>query len=388
MSDELMQNPSLTSIADALPGLQEPVEGLLEDWREMALKASGRHSAAYDRYENLDSFYGVGSTVLTALVGSTIFVTLQKTASEAIRIIAGLVAAVAAIASGVQTAAKYGQRAERYRQASRHYATVSASSSNARLRRGPCADLLAGSIGRTDPEDLISRTVGGYSRRGVADCRGRIDRLGGATWRLCSAASTGRWRDRDAEEEAVSVLVTGSAIRGLPVVTIAGGEDVAEVRDVIYSPEAGRVVGLTLNKRGFLAGRRREVLSAETIRAIGRDAVMIDDESSLIMAESSPADLGTPPSGRDVTGDEVLTEGGASLGQVRDIVVLVGSNGAVVGYEIDTTTGGIGYIPVPSQLAVSGSALVVPDTTRQFIEDDLAGLGAAVDESRSKLGLP
>ncbi len=90
----------------------------------MALKASGRHSAACDKYERLDSFYGVGSTVLTAIVGSTIFVTLQKTASEAIRIIAGLVAAIAAVASGIQTAAKYGQLAERYRQASRHYATV------------------------------------------------------------------------------------------------------------------------------------------------------------------------------------------------------------------------------------------------------------------------
>lgn len=108
----------------------------------------------------------------------------------------------------------------------------------------------------------------------------------------------------------MSVLLTGSAIRGLPVVTIAGGEDVAEVRDVIYSPEAGRVVGLTLNKRGFLAGRCREVLSAETIHAIGRDAVMIDDETSLILPENSPADLGTPPSGRDVTGNEVLTEAG------------------------------------------------------------------------------
>ena len=90
----------------------------------MALKASGRHSAACDKYERLDSFYGVGSTVLTAVVGSTIFVTLQKTASEAIRVIAGLVAAVAAVASGIQTAAKYGQLAERYRQSSRHYATV------------------------------------------------------------------------------------------------------------------------------------------------------------------------------------------------------------------------------------------------------------------------
>ena len=118
------------------------------------------------------------------------------------------------------------------------------------------------------------------------------------------------------------LLVTGSAIRGLPVVTIGGGEDVAEVRDVIYSPEAGQAVGLTLNKRGFLAGRSREVLPAETIHAIGRDAVMIDDETGLILPEDAPADVGGPPSGRDVTGDDVLTEQGTSLGKVRDVVVL------------------------------------------------------------------
>lgn len=124
MSDSPEQNPPPASGADVLPGLQDAVNRLLDDWRKMALKASGRHSAACDRYEHLDSIYGVGSTALTAVVGSTIFVTLQTSASEAIRIIFGLVAAVAAVASGIQTAAKYGQRAERYRQASRHYATV------------------------------------------------------------------------------------------------------------------------------------------------------------------------------------------------------------------------------------------------------------------------
>lgn len=85
----------------------------------------------------------------------------------------------------------------------------------------------------------------------------------------------------------MTVLLTGLSISGLPVVTIRTGEDVAEVRDVIYSPEAGRVVGLTLNKRGFLAGRRREVLSDETIYAIGREAVMVNDESSLVLPENS-----------------------------------------------------------------------------------------------------
>ena len=185
----------------------------------------------------------------------------------------------------------------------------------------------------------------------------------------------------------MKLLVTGSAIRGLPVVTIDSGEDVAEVRDLIYSPEAGRVMGLTLNKRGFFAGRRREVLAAETIHAIGRDAVMVDDENSLVAPEDAPSEVGAPPSGRDVLGNEVLTERGASLGKVKDVVVLVGTNGEVVGYEIDTAAGGTAYIPLPSQLAVSGSALVVPDATQEFVRDDLVGLGAAVDEFRARLGI-
>ncbi len=159
------------------------------------------------------------------------------------------------------------------------------------------------------------------------------------------------------------------------------------MRDVVYKPEARRAVGLTLNKRGFLAGRRRELLSAQTIHAIGTDAVMVEDESSLVTPEDSPAELGTPPAGRDVTGNEVLTESGASLGRVRDVVVLVGSVGEVVGYELDTASGGVGYIPLAAQLAVSGSTLVVPDATQEFIAHDLVGLGAAVDEFRSKLGI-
>jgi hypothetical protein len=84
----------------------------------------------------------------------------------------------------------------------------------------------------------------------------------------------------------------------------------------------------------------------------------------------------------------VLTEGGRSLGVVRDLALLVGSAGEVVGYQIEKPGGGHGYIPLPAQLAVSGTALVVPDITEEFIRDDLVGLGAAVDDFRARLGLP
>jgi uncharacterized protein YrrD len=185
----------------------------------------------------------------------------------------------------------------------------------------------------------------------------------------------------------VNLIMTASQINGLPVVTVLGGEAVAEVRDVIYSPEEGRLVGLTLNKRGFLAGRSREVLPAESIHAIGTHAVMVFDESSLVAPEDAPDDVARPATERNVLGNDVLTEGGVSLGRVADLALVVGSSGDVVGYQIDKAGGGRGYIPLPAQLAVSGAALVVPDITEEFVRDDLVGLGAAVDEFRAHLGL-
>jgi uncharacterized protein YrrD len=185
----------------------------------------------------------------------------------------------------------------------------------------------------------------------------------------------------------VTLLMVASAIACLPVVTVRGGEDVAEVRDVIYDPAAGRLVGLTLNKRGFLSGRRREVLPAESIHAIGRNAVMVMDESSLIAPEDAPDEVGKPSTDRNVLGNDVLTDGGNQLGKVRDLVLVVGSAGEVVGYEIEKPDGGRGYIPLPAQLAVSGAVLVVPEMTTDFVRDDLVGLGAAVDDFRARLGL-
>jgi uncharacterized protein YrrD len=185
----------------------------------------------------------------------------------------------------------------------------------------------------------------------------------------------------------MKLLVTGAAIRGLPVVTIAGGEDVAEVRDIIYRAQEGRIVGFTLNKRGRLSGRLREVLPIEQVHAIGRDAVMVTDEDRLTAREHAPAEVASSEPERDVIGNDVLTEAGVSLGRVRDVVVLAGTSGEVVGYQIELPSGSPGYIPLPAQLAISGAALVVPEVTEQFVRDDLVGLGGAVDDFRARLGI-
>ncbi|HWE82727.1 MAG TPA: SLATT domain-containing protein [Gaiellaceae bacterium] len=101
------------------------IEKLLANWRGVAVEASEKHSNACDHYENLDGWLGIGSTALTAIVGSAVFVSIQHSPGDAAQAIVGFIGVVAAIASGIQTTAKYGQRAERHRQASRQYgATV------------------------------------------------------------------------------------------------------------------------------------------------------------------------------------------------------------------------------------------------------------------------
>jgi uncharacterized protein YrrD len=145
----------------------------------------------------------------------------------------------------------------------------------------------------------------------------------------------------------LKALIAGTSIRGLPVVTITTGEDVAEVRDIIYRAEAGRIVGFTLNKRGLLAGRCKEVLLMEHVHAIGRDAVMIQDESQLAEPDQVSSEVGAPEAGRDVTDNDVLTEAGVSLGYVRDVVVLAGASGEVVGYRLSCPQVGQGSYRPP-----------------------------------------
>jgi uncharacterized protein YrrD len=181
-------------------------------------------------------------------------------------------------------------------------------------------------------------------------------------------------------------LLRGSDLVGLPVVTL-GGDDIAEVRDVVFDANVGYVLGFTLNKRGRLAGRLKETLPRAQILAVGPDAVMVRDEGALahepVVGESGGR-------GGNVLGDTVLTDGGVQVGSVTDVVV-DSAQGAVVGYEVAPANepsgrrGRRSYVPLPDTGAVSGEALIVPAATVDYVTSDFAGFGEAVDRFRQRL---
>ncbi len=178
-------------------------------------------------------------------------------------------------------------------------------------------------------------------------------------------------------------LARATELIGMPVVTIDGGEDIAEIKDVVFNPETNELLGFTLNKRGRFRGPMRQLLPWLSVSAVGRDAVMVASVGALGEPADVPADLANPPPGRDVIGNAVVTDSGVQLAYVTDVVLEMGSpSAAVVGYAMDNGK----FLPVPFQLAVSGETLVVPAAVEGFLVDDLTGFGSAVDRFRAHLG--
>lgn len=170
-----------------------------------------------------------------------------------------------------------------------------------------------------------------------------------------------------------------------PVVTTAG-EDVAQVRDVVYDSASGRLLGFTLAGRGMFSGPRKESLAWADVVGFGPDAVIIEHQDVLVRQE-----LREQVDERDVLGARVVTDDGRVVGEVTDIIVRVdGREADVVGYELEPADGFEAssrhiLLPLPDTLAATGDNLVVPAAAVEYVRSDMAGFGAAVEDLRAAL---
>ncbi len=187
-------------------------------------------------------------------------------------------------------------------------------------------------------------------------------------------------------------LMRTSEIAKRPVVTMAG-ENVAQVKDVVYAADGGSVEGFTLAGTGIFSGPLKQALSWTAVSALGADAVMIAD-ADVLEPTQTVVDRSRGSAGRtgDVLGSQVLTDAGVDLGTVHDVVVSVEGGRAcdVVGYEVKAsdalaTQGELVLVPLPDTIAASGEHLMVPASAKDFVGHDLAGFGAAVESFRTQL---
>ena len=186
-----------------------------------------------------------------------------------------------------------------------------------------------------------------------------------------------------------NLLMRATGLVGLPVVTTTTGEDIAETRDVIYVPDQGRVVGFTLNKRGRFAGRLKNVLAMEQIARCRTRCRHGRRRLGARHARQAPT---RPRMPRAATSSAiaVLTDAGKQLGIVRDLIVEMSQRR---GHRLRTRrrprTPAGRRRPAAASPAVDPRRLQRrahgPGDVEEFIRDDLAGFGSAVNDFRARL---
>ncbi|WP_175411766.1 PRC-barrel domain-containing protein [Streptomyces sp. TRM64462] len=183
----------------------------------------------------------------------------------------------------------------------------------------------------------------------------------------------------------MTAYMRASEIAKLPVVTLEG-EDVAQVKDIVFDIARGSVRCFTLSGRGLFAGPLKRDLPWSRVHALGPDAVMIRDENALAEDDQTTKDA-TASGGGNVLGARAMTEGGTDLGKVVDVIIEAGRKPVVVGYEIEAP--GRGHhsvlLPVIKPVAVSGEMVLVPEAAGEFTAGDLAGFPEALRGLRTRL---
>ena len=148
--------------------------------------------------------------------------------------------------------------------------------------------------------------------------------------RGAAPASIGWRRGCRPKDPAMKLLLRGTDLVGLPVVTWRVTTS-PRCATCCSTPQSGHVLGFTLNKRGRLAGRMKEVLTREQIHAVGPAAVMVRADITL-SPPPGPIRHAVMPGG-DVIADRVMTDSGVQVGTVTDVVIDT-ATGSVVGYEV------------------------------------------------------
>jgi uncharacterized protein YrrD len=150
---------------------------------------------------------------------------------------------------------------------------------------------------------------------------------------------------------------------GRAVVSVETANKLGEVDDLIVDPVTGRLAGFSVqtpDQRQFLIDQQR-------VHSIGKDAVMVDQDSSLLPPTESPV-RNLPLAKNQLLGAKVITKNGELLGEIRNLYIDEKDISLLV-YEVcsslfDKLLGHALYFPASAGCALSDDAtrLVVGST--------------------------
>lgn len=150
----------------------------------------------------------------------------------------------------------------------------------------------------------------------------------------------------------------GRELLSLPVVVALTGEQLGEVRELLYDTRECRLIGFVVADGGWLHGAK--VVLMPEVREITGTAVVVEDRAC-VRDLSEIRELKTAIC--DINGYNLITTDGSELGTIRDLLISP-DKGKIEGYEIskgiiDDLLNGRSTVTVSGQVDIVGEQVVV-----------------------------
>jgi uncharacterized protein YrrD len=127
----------------------------------------------------------------------------------------------------------------------------------------------------------------------------------------------------------------GKSVTGRDVLSLATGARIHSVKEILIDRDNEKVVALLVDEGGLLG--TSTVVPFGAITSFGRDAVIINEETSVVAASSDPQVKVILEDNHKLLGKTVFTEDGQKVGSIGDLY-FDDQSGRITGFEI---TGGL-----------------------------------------------
>jgi len=97
---------------------------MIQEWQVGVRIFHAGHSKAAAHYSRMHRWLGIPVIILTAVVGTTAFATLESATSLLIQILVGMLSVSASVLAGVQTFLNFAERSDRHRAAALKYGAL------------------------------------------------------------------------------------------------------------------------------------------------------------------------------------------------------------------------------------------------------------------------
>ena len=97
---------------------------LLEIWYRRLRESQFCHYESAKALERMNCWLGIPSVILSTVIGTSIFATLNESVNIRVQILLGLVSVVAAVLTGLQTFLRFSERSEKHRAVAARYGAL------------------------------------------------------------------------------------------------------------------------------------------------------------------------------------------------------------------------------------------------------------------------